>query len=320
MCVIMLVDKVRPTDQMIDKAWEKNDDGGGIAWRETKDGVTEVLWKKGVEDKEELRDLIKAIPMPFVVHFRTASCGGIRPSLTHPFPIAKKSSLALNGRTKDHVLFHNGDWKSWAETARAAAVASNTPVPVGKWSDSRAIAWLCSIYGIGFMEFLPEQKGVAFGPNDMEIFTGVSGWKKIDVGNSFIWCSNDYFMPYVAPAHHGFNKPYYCKFGTCTEKETDNFGYCPKHTSGVLQKLGEPGGAHKEPPFVLPKGEVISLEVAEKLHKEKDQTGKKLLSKNLLKKIRKIYQDMSGKGRRADTAKVELALLSQSLTTGGPVH
>jgi hypothetical protein len=34
MCVIMAVKDVRPTVEMIENAWNSNDHGGGIAWRE----------------------------------------------------------------------------------------------------------------------------------------------------------------------------------------------------------------------------------------------------------------------------------------------
>lgn len=331
MCVLMLIDRVKPTSLMIEKAWDTNDDGGGLAWREK----GEVVWKKGIEKVEEMKELIKELPMPLIAHFRVASSGGIRPSLTHPFPVSKTSPINLEGRTKGYVLFHNGDWKTWSETARIAAIHSNTPIPAGRWSDSRAMAWLCSIYGLGFMEFLPDQKGIAFGPADMEIFTG-HGWVKVfpnggNTGEHYIWCSNEIFM------HRGsrfdqqgpsFALSKYCRYGTCTRKDTDDRGYCADHKDGVSQAYAkgvhgkpESGGAPVVTPFpILPPGQIISLEIAEKLHKEKDQTGKKLLSKGLIKKIRRIYGDMGEKGRRGEKAKRDLEKVSRSLTGSGPAR
>src|SRR5689334_9178261 len=131
MCVIMIVDRNdhRPTKQMIDKAWNWNDDGAGIAWREpSKDGKgNEVVYQKGFmseTDKKIVEQMAAELPVPYILHFRIASIdgGGVRQSLTHPFPIDNNTSNDLQGRTKGYVLFHNGNWKGWDETARIAAL------------------------------------------------------------------------------------------------------------------------------------------------------------------------------------------------------
>lgn len=335
MCVIMLIDKVRPTPTMVEKAWARNDDGGGLAWREkNKDGITEVLWKKGLEGAdglEEMHELISKLPLPFVAHFRVASCGGIRQSLTHPFQVDKKSSLALEGHTRGHVLFHNGDWKGWAEVARTAAINSGTHIPTGRWSDSRAMAWLCAIYGPGFMEFLPEQKGVYFGPHDYEIYTGTSGWDKVND----VWCSNKYYMEGLRNVGGTVLGGQYCRFGTCTSKNVDVKFYCPEHKDGVKQnltvviagtsnvaekKVELVGGAHPPIPFLqIAPGQLLGLEAAEQLSKQKDHTGVRLLSKSLLKRIRKLYSQMgdSGNVKKRIVARLELEKISQSLTLSG---
>jgi hypothetical protein len=246
MCVIMLVQEVRPTDEAMDKAWARNGDGGGIAWRvKGKDGSLEVAWKKGL-NKEELIHLMKTVPLPYVAHFRLQSKGGVRATLTHPFPIDVKAPLTLEGRTKGYVLFHNGTWDKWDEAARQAAIMSRVKIPGGRWSDSRAMAWLCAIYGNGFMEFLPDQRGIAFGPNDMDIYTGW-GWKEIDK----VWCSNDlHINPPVHQPNHGWSNHsswQVCKFGQCRRHDTDEKGYCPEHQ---LDKDGFRGG-RQQAPFCL---------------------------------------------------------------------
>lgn len=323
MCVIMWVTEDRPNDIMIDKAWDKNDDGGGVAWRETnRDSSVEVVWRKGIEDVEEMKELCRSLPLPYIAHFRVASCGGIRPSLTHPFPIDKQTSLDIDGRTKGWVLFHNGDWKGWSNVALEVVLRTNTPIPVGKWSDSRAIAWLCSIYGLGFMEFLPEQKGIAFGPDDFEVFLGRDGWTPVNN----VWCSNDYFL------NTKWGTSLMCKYGNCRSYNTDNKGYCPLHKDGVIQdansvvsvpRLPTAAGGTQQPaiPFQGKSAAtpLISLETAERLHNQKDREGKRVISKNLIKRVRALYADLAapGNGKQAERAVKSLEALSRSLNMSG---
>lgn len=319
MCVIMYVDAKRPSTTMVQKAWARNADWGGIAWREPAiDGVgTEVVWRKGIKTAEEMDSLIASLPLPLVAHFRRASCGGLHKSLNHPFPIDKNTSLACEGRTKGAVLFHNGDWKDWDSQALRAAIGSNTQIPNGRWSDSRALAWLCSIYGTGFMEFVPEQKGVAFGPKDIEFFMGRKnvlhpGWKEVDN----IWCSNDIFVDTPAAVTYTM-----CRFPTCTRKDLDINFYCPFHPGGKSVIAAEQTPTFYPPAApTLPFAQAppITLEVAEELHKMKGADGKALLSKNLLKKIRVLDFDLnSASQRRKDRAKVELGSISRELRSSG---
>ena len=295
----------RPSVDMINKAWDRNDDGAGIAWREPaqKGAGVEVVWKKGLS-LVEVTQLCADLPLPYVVHFRVASCGGVRPSLTHPFPVHNLTSPALEGRTKGYVLFHNGDWKGWAEAAREAVIRTKTPIPVGRWSDSRAMAWLCSIYGLGFMEFLPDQRGIAFGPEGLEIFNG-PGWKMVNN----ILCSNDLFMGTV------WTNKNYCRYGTCTATALDLAGYCAAHPNGLRTPAPPTVGARGPQPVIpfpqIAEGEIISVVVAEQLHKDKK------ISKNLLKSIRKAHHQLSQGGKKADRAKKELALASRSMTFVG---
>lgn len=339
MCVILWVNKDRPTPEMVERAYEHNDDGGGVAWRTTNDrGEAVVEWKKGL-GVEEMKGFAETLPIPFIMHFRIASIGGIRSSLTHPFPIGRNASLALQGQTKGHVLFHNGTWKEWNEKCLKATEQKwedgPVQIPIGRWSDTRALAWLCAIHGIGYMEFYPEQKGIIFGPNDMHIFDG-NGWSKINE----VWCSNDFFLKkaqYQQQHGHGFIAPgrgvggnsRFCKFGSgtssCINQTLDTDGYCYMHPKGVsrmgpdktvvMGPTNATGGSRVPPsPFVkqerlpleLPPGEVVSVELAEYLHKEKQ------ISHNLLKKIRKHWEVATSPGTKA-AKRAELALRQISI-------
>lgn len=242
---------------MVEKAYDHNDDGAGVASRETNEqGEAVVYWKKGL-NKEEMVEMCAKLPLPYVAHFRINSIGGVRPSLTHPFPVHKSGSCALEGRTKGHVLFHNGTWKEWEEYMRQAAIFSNTPLPMGRNSDTRAMAWLCSIYGPGWMETLPDQKGIIFGPTDAQtqIFDG-NGWVKVND----IWCSNDYFYkpPPVQQIHnHGHmgmggysqiprgtgmgHNGKYCRYDMCANQTLDDKGYCFQHPGGTIRGAANTG-------------------------------------------------------------------------------
>lgn len=311
MCVIFYVTDKRPTEIMIDKAWNYNPDGAGVAYRAVKDGKKVVKWKKGIEDVKEVHELCAKLPTPFIVHFRHASVGGVTPELTHPFPISHKSSLFLEGETPGYVLFHNGDWKEWAYTVKEAALKSGVHVPRGICSDTRAMAWLSSIYGVGFMQFLPDQRGIAFGPEDMEIFTG-KGWTKVND----IWCSNDTFLHKtrggtVQTSFYGF-----CRYGTCTNKDLDTEGYCKMHPGGKLLAVGS-GGAPTALPF---RGTLITVTMAEKLHSTKDRTGQRLLGKGVLKRVKKLHRELDKKGTNSAEALRELQHISRKLTVSGLVH
>jgi len=315
---------------MINKAWDRNDDGGGVAWREPDaNGRMMVKWKKGLEDKdglEEMTELCYTLPVPYVAHFRVASCGGVRPSLTHPFLVDHTASTAIEGETYGGVLFHNGDWKGWGEACREAAIHSGVPIPPGgKWSDSRGMAWLCSIYGPGFMSFLPDQKGVYFTPDDYEVFEGVSNWKKINE----VWCSNDYFLTPRNVSYVGTM----CRYGQCTRTDIDAMHYCPAHTNGIVQstikKDTSPvvGGTQAPTPFPHPpvtapalirQEDIISLTVAEGLYQQKDpQTGKRRVSNSMIREIRKLYEKLKAGGKDETKARRTLLHLSAKLIGAG---
>ena len=177
MCVICISDTKRPTPVAIEKMYDANPAGAGIAWRE--DGF--VRWEKGLELKQ-IQELVLKVPMPFIAHFRIPSCGGKSPDLCHPFPIHKEVSLALSGKTKDWVLFHNGHWGAWKTTALEAAIKKGQfKLPTGKWTDSRAMAWLANVYGQGILDLIDEKVAV-LGPAEgqMEVWQGTGGWHKID--------------------------------------------------------------------------------------------------------------------------------------------
>lgn len=323
----------RPTDVMVERAFERNKDGGGFAYREKKDGVTEIVWKKAL-DVDDMKHYAKELPAPFVLHFRKASIGGPLKSLTHPFVIDKYATTDLEGRTTGEVLFHNGTWKEWDTYCLGAAGTRDAEgkvnkLPYGKWSDTRAMAWLCHVYGYGFMEFLPAQKGVIFGPAVVQIFDGTDYWKKVND----VWCSNDAFMSGYHQNQQNVHqlpapKPG-CKFPGCDFQLTNDKGYCIKHPDGYEVKHRsdrtllptEPTGGSVVPPspFVqlaalpIAPEDIVTVEMAEELAKGGT------VSQNLLKKIRRQWEIATypgGKG--SQRAQRTLQKITQTLLMKQP--
>ena len=218
MCVILIADTKRPTEEVINSAFTANNAGAGIAWREN--GF--VKWEKGL-NLADVTTMCALAPLPFVVHFRIPSSGDSRPQLCHPFPIEKNTSLALKGQTKGYVLFHNGHWTDWKKDVKEAAVLSNTPLPLGKWSDTRGMAFVASIYGLGILEMINE-KTVAFGPLDLDVVSG-TGW----IPEDGVWYSNVYWKNrthFKREPHEGPNYNCMCRSPKCSRYGTNSEGYC----------------------------------------------------------------------------------------------
>jgi hypothetical protein len=180
MCVIMIGEKVRPTTGMIAAAFDANDAGAGIAWREN--GI--VKWEKGL-DLEKITKYCEEKPLPYVTHFRIPSVGGKCPELCHPFPISRDVTTNLKGSTKGYVLFHNGHWNVWRDKLLDSLIKRDEAVPKGKWSDSRTLAWMAYRYGHNVLN-ITEEKVVVFSPTDHDIFGPATGWSEIQG----VWCSN----------------------------------------------------------------------------------------------------------------------------------
>lgn len=192
MCVIAVVpdNDHRPTPKMVEDMYKKNGAGAGIAWRDK--GY--VHWLKGLT-LDQIQPLIAKLPTPFIAHFRIPTVGGDNPALCHPFVIDKKVGPLMKGKTKGRVLFHNGHWGEWKrismETARSFAV----PFPDGPWSDSRAMAWCASIYGLPVLEMIDE-KAAVLGPNSLDIYNPAQ-WDKFEgfwVSNKLWTHGNHYYM------------------------------------------------------------------------------------------------------------------------------
>ena len=220
MCVIFIVDGARPTDEMVEKAFNANDAGAGVAWREG----GKVHWEKGIQTIPEMQHFCTNLPTPYIAHFRIPTEGGRRPSLCHPFPIEKDAPLDLKGSTDGYVLFHNGHWSKWRDESHRTVKDFQAKFPSGKWSDTRAMAMEAAYYGIGVLEMINE-KAVAFGPKDMEIIAG-GGWHQ----SEGIWCSNIFWKNRGTNPNYGnYATHRMCLESGCTSYNIDQTRYCPEH-------------------------------------------------------------------------------------------
>lgn len=155
MCVIIVMKDKMPTIDVLKQCEDRNPHGGGISW--VKNGV--VKFKKGIGHKE-IYNIAKNSEGHCVAHFRISTVGGQPKELCHPFPVSEKCSDAISGES-DAVLFHNGHWSNWEEHMLGMAIYRGETYPGGKWSDSRAMAWICSKTKWDFLEMICSDQRVA---------------------------------------------------------------------------------------------------------------------------------------------------------------
>jgi len=153
LCLIAVCQSERLAPVDVRDAVDANPDGNGAAWLE--DG--RVRWMKGITD-EEMFEFAATMPLPHILHVRFSTIGGTPASLCHPFPFG--GDLALEGSTKQGVLFHNGHWGEW-NTVMLKSLPSPRSFPRGPWSDSRAMAWLVKQYGPHILDLVGGGQRVA---------------------------------------------------------------------------------------------------------------------------------------------------------------
>lgn len=160
MCVIYACYSGVPTERELEQGAFLNGDGAGVCWIEnfnTKDA--RVRWKKGLaSDAKEVLKVIEEnkLTPPFGIHFRTASIGGKCAELTHPFPVDDVLSARSDGTTR-RVLMHNGHIQKWKDWFFPIAIgAPDFEIPIGPWSDSRALAAAAALKGEGVLDFIME--------------------------------------------------------------------------------------------------------------------------------------------------------------------
>ena len=200
MCVCVLVQKIRPSDEQVGQFWDQNPKGGGgVAYRGTvlateveelgiPEGTPVVRWQKGLT-KEEMLKLNLELPLPYILHFRQPSQDTSDSLLAcHPFQIDADATTGFEGVTPGWVLFHNGHWAEWRKKIEALAIAGfGTPgfkgLPAGVWSDTRGLAWTTHYLNFGFLEMINE-KVLCLGPGERDIQMFGGPWLRVKAPDS----------------------------------------------------------------------------------------------------------------------------------------
>ncbi len=173
MCVILASNNKswKPSLAILRAAEIANPHGGGIAWRVGK----RIRFEKGL-GAEEIFEITKHEQGPFLIHFRIASVGAIKPELCHPFPVGGEASIALSGKANS-VIAHNGTWVNWHSVITRASKMLDAKMPTGPMSDSRAMAWLVSHVGARAFNGIRFSRFAYFTRNGIKLF---GDWHKLD--------------------------------------------------------------------------------------------------------------------------------------------
>jgi len=87
--------------------WCANPHGAGIAWL-TSTGSVRI--RRGFTEPHKLWSALKKLQhLELLLHFRTASHGGVHPTLTQPFPLSSETRLLRSLKVQcDAAIAHNG--------------------------------------------------------------------------------------------------------------------------------------------------------------------------------------------------------------------
>ena len=217
-----------------------NSDGAGVAWAE---GGT-LKWMKGLHHAD-VENLITdgVLKPPCIIHYRITSAGETCDALTHPFPVTPQVQLDLSGEsTSFPVLFHNGTVTHWQEEMKLAITGGRgaLKVPPGNWSDTRVLAYLTALYGVGYLEFidgLVGDKVALLHPNGVIQYVGT--WHHKD---GFYASNESYLFGRKGKGGVvGFTQPAATTAGTTSTTTTTtsegNTGGTEAHSRGELQEL-----------------------------------------------------------------------------------
>lgn len=113
MCVIVYKPKgiSFPKEESLKNCWDRNPDGAGYMF--PKDD--KVIIRKGFMTYESFKNSLdydicnNGTDIPFVLHFRITTQGGVKPHLTHPYPLSKNmQDLKELEFDSDIGVAHNG--------------------------------------------------------------------------------------------------------------------------------------------------------------------------------------------------------------------
>ena len=107
MCVILVATEKRvQRDEMSDAALI-HADGAGIAWLDPKGRGWRYFKGTTKQAYEKVAKLAAVVQLPYMLHYRMASSGGVSPKLAQPFPVT--DSLKGTAGFMTAGIAHNGD-------------------------------------------------------------------------------------------------------------------------------------------------------------------------------------------------------------------
>ena len=185
MCIIVIAKDRYITDDELTNCFQNNVDGAGIAWS---DGE-KVIVRKGFMNLSDLISFYNEnpIPLPHVLHCRTATSGDVIPEMTHPFKVSPLSELAVREDLDCPVLFHNGVIPEWKSLLLNMVTSGKIPMmPKGQMNDTRVAAIMAALPTIGddVLEIL-SGKFVVIQPDGT-----ITRWGNFEESNG-IYASND---------------------------------------------------------------------------------------------------------------------------------
>ena len=152
MCVLIVCEKRKLTEEEYRQAFRSNGDGAGFAWFEGKN----VQFRKGFMGADDGWTAYKELEvLPHVVHFRKGTSGGVVPGLTHPFLVTDWSDLHTEYEGTAPILFHNGVLQNWRTWERQIALNERKRAD-GPVSDTRMLAMVLARIGVDNFEWFVE--------------------------------------------------------------------------------------------------------------------------------------------------------------------
>ena len=185
MCVIVVCENRKPTNEEISKMWISNPHGGGVArW----DGKR-VKYVKGIMNLAKMKATIGEWDLPLALHFRIASSGSIGIFLTHPFIVTEDDYNPITYNGKLNVLMHNGCCSASKDYFITAHLIAGKKLPDNEWNDTRCATWMVARSGENVLKILKGSWAI-ISPQGVKTYGDFKTIKGLKCSNNF-WCYDD---------------------------------------------------------------------------------------------------------------------------------
>lgn len=168
MCILVIAQERKMTEEEFRNCFASNKDGAGFAWRHKGKNV----YAKGFMSEDEAWKFYckKVKGLPHIAHFRHSTSGGVSPEMTHPMIVDEASTISLQGKTDKKLVFHNGVWSKWDDFLVDLCLKKGIMIPDGSWNDTRVMAMAVNYLGVNAIKFLDDRSKYAVMMEDGSIF------------------------------------------------------------------------------------------------------------------------------------------------------